>query len=683
MRSRMLLWDIPALIMAVCLSCSSPSDPDQKPPSASILSLEFTGNFFPNLADLFGRAAESSQVEGNDLALQRIQRFPACDDPFQVVSDSMSFCQITARWTECTENDFEKYRIYRALEPGIREDSITTVIFTGNSPGITSYVDNDVLWSTEYFYAVRTYNADCLNTWSNEVSLSTPPGVTSSYLEAAYTGDTTASVDQGSTSGKGLCEITLNWTTCPDHGFSNYTIFRSENPGIRHSPGSATNLRTFTFRDNIDHSDRTVGWNTTYYYALRTSDYMGNQAWSNEVSVTTPGGFPPEPSTIAVTNITWAYVALTWTDYEDFDFVSYSLYRSISPFIEEDTTKAELLYSTDCSWDTTYSDTAIEPLSDYYYALLTSNAAGYRTWSNEVYAHTPISIPDSVFSTVSVGNNPWASASLPSGEFIYVTNRGDDNVSVIRTSDNTVVRTVSVGDTPFGICSGPSGEFVYVANSGSNDVSIIRTSDNIVTASVAVGGEPVSICANPSGEYVYVTSLDENSVSVIRTADNTVVDNITVGSNPYCIRSLPSGEFLYVANWSTSSVSVIRTTDNTVVNTIIIHHQPIGISVHPSGDFVYVSAFGSDLVAVIDTQTHYIVDSIEAGDGPWGVFIHPSGLCLYVSNSLDNTVDLIRTSDNLVVLTVPVGINPSDICSSAWGAAYVVNYGDGKVSVML
>jgi YVTN family beta-propeller protein len=675
MKSRMLLKNLAITIAAACFSCSTPSEPAPYPPSASSLSLEFSGSYSPFLVDIFGRDAGSAQKVYRDQA--RSQQLLLFSDSLQRGSDSLSFCQVTAIWTECTDDDFERYRLYRALEPGIRDDSTATVIFTGTSPDIISYVDDDVHWNTDYFYAVRTFDSDCLNAWSNEACISILEGVTSSYLQGSYTGDTTAG-----SYGKGLCEVTLNWTVCPDPGFASYTLFRSENPGIRQSTGSATSLVNYTSRYSINHVDHTNSWNTTYYYALRTYNNNANKTWSNEVCVTTPGGFPPEPSFITVTDITWSYVALAWTDYEDYDFLSYRLYRSITPFIQGDTTQAELLYSADSSWDTTYTDTAIEPLSDYFYSLLTSNTAGYGSWSNEVSAHTPISIPDSVVSTVDVGNDPWALASLPSAEYIYVTNRGDDNVSVIRTADNTVIDTVNVGDTPFGICSDPAGEFIYVANSGSDDVSVIRTSDNTVTASVTVGGGPVDICANPSGEYVYVTCLDENSVNVIRTADNTVVDSVSVGINPYCIRSLPSGEYLYVANWSSNTVSVIRTADNSVVDSISLFNQPIGISVNPSGKFLYVSTFGTDRVSVIDTQTNDIVDTINVGNGPWAVFSHPSGLCIYVANSLDNTIDLIRTSDNLVVLTLPVGINPSDICSPEWGAAYVVNYWDGNVSVV-
>jgi len=73
-----------------------------------------------------------------------------------------------------------------------------------------------------------------------------------------------------------------------------------------------------------------------------------------------------------------------------------------------------------------------------------------------------------------------------------VTNFGDDTVSAIDTSTNTVTAGVPVGDGPVGVSVTPDGRFVYVANYSSNDVSVIRTSTNTVIATVPVGGDPLA-----------------------------------------------------------------------------------------------------------------------------------------------------------------------------------------------
>ena len=72
--------------------------------------------------------------------------------------------------------------------------------------------------------------------------------------------------------------------------------------------------------------------------------------------------------------------------------------------------------------------------------------------------------------------------------FAYVPNLGDNTVSVINTTDNTVAAsTVTVGASPYGVAVSPDGSRVYVGNSGGvNTVSVIDTGTNTVIATVGV-----------------------------------------------------------------------------------------------------------------------------------------------------------------------------------------------------
>src|SRR5687767_2681932 len=57
------------------------------------------------------------------------------------------------------------------------------------------------------------------------------------------------------------------------------------------------------------------------------------------------------------------------------------------------------------------------------------------------------------------------------GNFVWVVNPDDDSVSVIRTSDDTVVKNVpNVGDEPQSIAVDPNDQYVYVANAADNSV---------------------------------------------------------------------------------------------------------------------------------------------------------------------------------------------------------------------
>jgi DNA-binding beta-propeller fold protein YncE len=87
-----------------------------------------------------------------------------------------------------------------------------------------------------------------------------------------------------------------------------------------------------------------------------------------------------------------------------------------------------------------------------------------------------------VVDTIDVGDHPGGIALTPNGDFAYVTNKFDETVSDIRTSDNTVIATIDEDafDDPKGVAPGSTGQYVYVTNEDGYDVTLIQVSDNTV-----------------------------------------------------------------------------------------------------------------------------------------------------------------------------------------------------------
>lgn len=110
-----------------------------------------------------------------------------------------------------------------------------------------------------------------------------------------------------------------------------------------------------------------------------------------------------------------------------------------------------------------------------------------------------------------------------------MTNSGTNNVSVINTATDIVIDTFGVGVSPNGIAFSPDGTLGYTANGSSQDVTVFRTSDNTVIDTISNGGlpSPRGIDVTPDGQFIYVTNILDDSVSVMRTSDNTLVTVIT------------------------------------------------------------------------------------------------------------------------------------------------------------
>jgi YVTN family beta-propeller protein len=297
--------------------------------------------------------------------------------------------------------------------------------------------------------------------------------------------------------------------------------------------------------------------------------------------------------------------------------------------------------------------------------------------------------PNAVISTIPVGKGPYGKIAItPDGELAYVSNYGDGTVSVIKTSDNSVMDTIAVGGKPFGVSMTPDGAYAYVSNYGSNSVSTIRTSDNSIIKSISVGQGPFGISMTHDGAFIYVDNYTDNTVSVIDTSNNSVTDTVKVGNGPFGVSVTPDGKYAFVSNFGSNTISVIQTSDNSVTQSIPVGDGPSGVLVTPNGKFVYVSNFFDNSISVIQTSDdpagNTVVNTIPVGNWPDGVSVTPNGAYVYVNNYTDGTVSVIRTSDNTVIDTITVGIKPhgSTAVSPDGNYVYVGNYSDGTVSVI-
>jgi YVTN family beta-propeller protein len=229
-----------------------------------------------------------------------------------------------------------------------------------------------------------------------------------------------------------------------------------------------------------------------------------------------------------------------------------------------------------------------------------------------------------VTETITPFGKPCSVAFSPDGAYVYVANKGENSVSVINTTTNTVTATVLVGSNVTDVTVWPNEAYVYVV--GDNLVSVINSATNKVTATIPVGSDACAVAISPDGAYAYITNKGDDSVSVINSATNKVTATIPVGSRPCAVAISPNGEYAYVTNKNDSSVSVINTITNTVNTTITLEDPPWG--------FVPVVLHSG--------LEQYIVSSKQpVRKEPCGVAVSPDGQYAYITNYYSLTVSVI------------------------------------------
>ena len=252
----------------------------------------------------------------------------------------------------------------------------------------------------------------------------------------------------------------------------------------------------------------------------------------------------------------------------------------------------------------------------------------------------------------------------PDGSHAYVSSYNGNMVAIINTATNTIERTITGLTGPMGIAITPDGNYAYIANNAINTVSVLNINTHTITDTVIVGTYPVSIRISPDGHYAYVANHFTSNVSVIDiTNNNTVLTTVSVGgsfSGPIGIAITPDGAYAYVANYYENSISVIQTSDNTVLTAIEVAISPRFLSITANGQYVYVAGYNGT-VSVINTATNTLEANIQIpGAELFGSATLFSSKA-YVTDNLNNLVYVIDTETQTVSHSIPVGTAPHDI----------------------
>jgi YVTN family beta-propeller protein len=263
--------------------------------------------------------------------------------------------------------------------------------------------------------------------------------------------------------------------------------------------------------------------------------------------------------------------------------------------------------------------------------------------------------------TVPVGSNPVAIAGNAANSKIYVVNHGDDSVTVISTTDNSVVKTIhlAAGSQPIWGVMAANGVQVFIVNQGNGTVNVIDTTLDAVIPCADAAGVPncpspftaITVGASPNFAFydtnrqrLYVSNTGSNTVSVIK------ADGIDLGPP----RILP--HWLADVTVSSAPVSVAALADGSKVYAAL-GGCPAGTN-HTNLAANLGSCNGKE-VSVIDTNALVEKKTITVGAGAVSVATSSSSLRAYVVSAHDSTtiIDNVH-APNCTSNCVPGSVQP-------------------------
>lgn len=238
-------------------------------------------------------------------------------------------------------------------------------------------------------------------------------------------------------------------------------------------------------------------------------------------------------------------------------------------------------------------------------------------------------------------------------------------VWAIDTETDTVVGKVVVGNHPAHVVVSANGRRAYVTNGGDNTLSVVDTAAMKVVDTLPTGAFPHGIRLSPDGQRAYVANLKGGTVSVIDTESRQEIDRIPVGQGPAQVGFTPDGRLAFVSLSQEGSIAVIDPASRKVIRKVRVGDVPIQLYATPDSRFLLVANQGSrkrpgDTVSVIDLAT-FGTQRIRTGRGAHGVVVGADGRHAYVTNLFANTVSVIDVQTRRTVTTVPVGDAPNGI----------------------
>ena len=270
---------------------------------------------------------------------------------------------------------------------------------------------------------------------------------------------------------------------------------------------------------------------------------------------------------------------------------------------------------------------------------------------------------------ITVGSNPRGLDLTPDGALVFVANRGDNTVSVIRTSDDTVIATIPLTGTgePYNVEASPDGSTVYVVNktiggggAGTSDVSVIDVASRAEVRKITLGGtSPEGLAISPDGASVYVVNRESETVDVISTATQLVTTSgIAAPSHPRDATFLPDGSKAYVV--AEGDLFVLEG-DPAQLGQIpsVTGVEGRDVVASPDGTRIYVA--GGPFAArvyVVDTSTDQLIDTIQLTTGDaYGIDLCGNGRYAYVSDD-SGAVAVVDLLSGAQIDTITVGSAP-------------------------
>ncbi len=276
-------------------------------------------------------------------------------------------------------------------------------------------------------------------------------------------------------------------------------------------------------------------------------------------------------------------------------------------------------------------------------------------------------------------------------------NKDDRSAMFVDDVSGEIVKTLSVGLNPHEAIVTPDGRAAYVSNAGDNTISVIDLNAREVLTVLKDDHWrfPHGLEITQEGKYLWVAATRSHGVWIFeREPDNLTWHELvkvvpTQQRMSHMVHLSPDGQRAYVPNIATGVLTVLDTDRKEVINQIRVGPGPEGVAIHPLDGTIYVANQGDDTLYVIDDRDFTRLHEMKVGSTPVRASFTHDGEHLLVSNRLSHDVSVIahrweRATERpqpWEIKRIPVGRWPGQIVMAPDGnRAWVTNNKTNDIS---
>ena len=480
------------LIAAVQLACVQGNE-DTVTPTASTL----------NVVHLFDSTLNGSETRG---------------------TGQLSGTAALASWTECPDEDFQLYRLYRSQsQESANDSSQAELVFSAMEPESTEFIDSTLAWNSDYYYALQTTNGRGYSSWSNVAHVGTYGDPEDNWILELVS----ASPE----------EFDLFWPEFSFGVFESYDLLKDHQPNIQNYPSSAQLIYTSDDPAASQYQDTDTYFGRNIYYALRIDRAGIPPLWSNELQVY----FEPVPLTLKDTQGGFSQPAQALFVNSGMVCVSENVQGGsiVLVSVPDMTVQAELASNgTPVCIDRSMN-------GSFIYAA-TSNP-------DRLLKLDPENLQ--IIASMDLDGDPGGLLAEANGDEVYCTLNQPARLAVIDPAEMSVIGEVALDAYPTAICSDLYNEYLCIACTGNSRLNVVSTSTWTVEHIISVDPFPLDVALSIDGSWVYASCWGNSTVHRINTGSWQNVLQISVAEGPAGLAVHPEG-WLYVACESADSVYV-------------------------------------------------------------------------------------------------------------------------------